>query len=145
MYVRMHTSVQRREWALCHVSPHTPTCSRYSHISYMIRSDVCMYVRIRICIVPAYFCLSCHQLFPLLIVNDQAHGGYKFDDNEIAIMITLAAGGQILFQVLYSHLASVSHLPSPHLPKFLFHFLPSPVPLLPPGDCVPVHSEVHWV
>lgn len=81
---------------LCESKAHT--CMAWVHY----RTHTYMYVywlHTSVCV------LSCRQLFPLLIVNDQAHGGYKFDDNEIAVMITLAAGGQILFQVLFSHRA----------------------------------------
>ena len=89
-----------------------------------------------------------HQLFPLLIVTDQAHGGYKLDENEIAVLISLAAGVQMLFQVSrYSQVPRLcfhfSHLHPTPLTFFL-----SSVPLPPPphiGHCVPNHSKVHWI
>ena len=46
--------------------------------------------------VPPFLSL---QLFPLLMVTDYKHGGYKLDDNEIGVVLMAAGVFQLLWQV----------------------------------------------
>jgi hypothetical protein len=60
-----------------------------------------------------YVCLGflaiiLNELFPLLMINNQVHGGYQFDDNEIATFVTIVAVFVMIYQpLIYPRIARI--------------------------------------